>query len=147
MQNNPTWVCVVAAALERADGRWLMHRRPADKQHGGLWEFPGGKVEPHENPRQALVRELAEELGIGVDPQALTACGLADHAGGPDHPALVILLYSCREWTGDPVALEGGDAGWFAADQILRLARPPLDVALCARLFAGPGHRDDFAQE
>ena len=65
VENIPTWTCVVALALRDGKGRWLMHRRPADKHHGGLWEFPGGKVETGETPRNALVRETEEELGHG----------------------------------------------------------------------------------
>ncbi|MEO1019891.1 MAG: NUDIX domain-containing protein, partial [Pseudomonadota bacterium] len=60
------WTPVVAGALRGKDGRWLMHRRPLGKHHGGLWEFPGGKVEPHEIPVKSLARELNEELGIEV---------------------------------------------------------------------------------
>ena len=72
---------VVAAALTDADGRVLMARRPAGKQHAGLWEFPGGKVESGETPKTALVRELREELGVGVDPDALTRVSFSESPG------------------------------------------------------------------
>ena len=64
MEKNPTFILVVAGALQRQDGLWLMHKRPAHKHHGGLWEFPGGKVEVSETKAEALIRELVEELGI-----------------------------------------------------------------------------------
>ena len=67
MENIPTWQLVVAAALQRGDSQWLMHKRPAGKHHGGLWEFPGGKVENGENPPLSLVRELNEELGLDLN--------------------------------------------------------------------------------
>ena len=135
MPNNPTSILVVAAALARPDGQWLMHRRPLEKMHGGLWEFPGGKVEASENTRQALVRELAEELDIAVDPRALEPMCFADNCATDADPSLVILLYICREWRGDPVEQEGGTIGWFWPEQALCLDRPPLDIALCERLF------------
>ena len=129
------WIAVVAGALMRADGRWLMHRRPADKHHAGLWEFPGGKVEAHEMPIESLTRELAEELGIAVDPLACTPAGFAE-TGPDDGPrAIVILLYIVREWEGEPSALEGGEIGWFSPEEIVGLAKPPLDVRLAERLF------------
>jgi 8-oxo-dGTP diphosphatase len=126
---------VVAAALERADGRILMQRRPPGKAHGGLWEFPGGKVEPGETPRAALVREASEELAITLDPAALAPACFADSAANEGHPAIVILLYTARAWIGEPRAMEGGACGWFTRAEIAALAMPPLDYALLARLF------------
>jgi 8-oxo-dGTP diphosphatase len=129
------WMPVVAGALMRADGRWLMHRRPAGKHHAGLWEFPGGKVEAHEMPVDSLIRELEEELGIACDPLACTPAGFAETA--PDHEpgAIVILLYTVTRWQGEPRALEGGEVGWFTPQDIAGLAKPPLDVRLTERLF------------
>jgi len=138
MENSPTWIAVAALALRRDDGRWLMHRRPADKHHGGLWEFPGGKVEPGEMPDAALVREIREELGIAVDRAALAPAAFAQGPAGGAGPAIVILLYTAKRWRGEPAALEGGEVAWFAAGEIAMLDRPPLDVALCDRLFS-PG--------
>ena len=135
MQNNPTTICVVAAALAREDGRWLMHRRPLEKEHGGLWEFPGGKMEASENPRQALVRELLEELDIAVDCEALEPVAFADNCEMEAKSSLVILLYICRGWRGNPTAQEGGSIDWFRPDEAMQLARPPLDVLLCKELF------------
>ncbi len=129
-------MCVVAAALSRSDGRWLMHRRPPEKHHGGLWEFPGGKVEPGESPGNALIRELREELGITAKVAdlrpAVFAETLADGAG----EGIVILLYTLSEWEGMPQALEdGARIAWLLPEEINVLARPPLDISLCAAMF------------
>lgn len=136
LENIPTFWCVVAAALQRDDGRWLMHRRPDHKHHGGLWEFPGGKVESSETPADALVREIQEELGITLDRDALAPAGFAERAAEGGQPAIVILLYTARQWTGDPTALEDGAAvGWYTADEVVQLPKPELDIALSRHLF------------
>lgn len=126
---------VVAAALEDGAGRWLMHRRPPDKHHGGLWEFPGGKVEPDETPRAALVREVNEELGLVLDPADMRPAALADCAADEGRPAIVILLYTAPLPGSTPQALEGGAVGWFEPAEIARLDKPPLDVELARQLF------------
>lgn len=130
------WIAVVAGALDDGDGRLLMHLRPEGKHHAGLWEFPGGKVDPGEMPAAALVRELAEELGIACDSNDLVPCGFAET--GPQRgasPALVLLLYRLARWQGEPQALEGGAVGWFTPDEIAALPKPPLDSELAVRLF------------
>jgi 8-oxo-dGTP diphosphatase len=86
-------------------------------------------------PAQALVRELAEELGIGCDPARLEPCGFAQTSPAEAGRAIVILLYSASVWQGEPAALEGGAIGWFTPDEVLALAKPPLDEVLAARLF------------
>ncbi len=136
MENNPTWMPVVAAALHDDAGRWLMHKRPIGKAHGGLWEFPGGKVEPEEVPENALVREIGEELGIRLNACDLRPATFAQERGAERRRPIVILLYTVRAWTGEPRALEGGEVGWFTPQQVMDLPRPPLDIALCERLFA-----------
>jgi len=135
MEKIPTWQLVVAAALQREDGAWLMHRRPDHKHHGGLWEFPGGKVENGENPRVALSRELKEELDIDVRPGDLEALFFAEEPADERECPIVILLYTLRIWTGEPVTVEGGALDWFNPDQTRSLAKPPLDVELAAKLF------------
>lgn len=130
------WIAVVAAALHRADGRWLMHRRPEGKHHAGLWEFPGGKVELSEIPKDSLVRELREELGIRCAATDLEPCGFAESGSNSNASPLVILLYTLASWEGEPRALEGGAVGWFTPAEALALPKPPLDVELAARLFA-----------
>ena len=129
------WIAVVAGALQRPGGHWLMHRRPPGKQHAGLWEFPGGKVEADEIPTESLVRELAEELGIACDPLSLAPAAFAETAPGTATPAMVILLYTIERWDGEPRALEGGEVGWFTPQEIAGLPKPPLDIALAERLF------------
>lgn len=130
-----TWVPVVAGALSRSDDCWLMHKRPLGKHHGGLWEFPGGKVEGYEMPIESLVRELREELGITCDRAACQPVAFAESLDHDDQPAIVILLYTVAKWEGEPAALEGGTIGWFTPDEIRALAKPPLDVQLASALF------------
>lgn len=129
------WITVVAGALVRDDGRWLMHRRPEGKHHAGLWEFPGGKVEADEMPQESLIRELTEELGIACEAGTLTPAGFAETPAGEAGQRLVILLYTARGWEGEPTALECGAVEWFTPAQIMALPRPPLDIALAGRLF------------
>ncbi|WP_374531517.1 NUDIX domain-containing protein [Novosphingobium sp.] len=117
---------VVAIALIDSSARVLMQRRKLSGAHGGLWEFPGGKVEAAESPEAALIREVEEELGIALRSDALTPLGFASR---PDDP-YVVLLYTCRRWDGEPVCLDGEEIGWFAADALMALAMPPLDVPL-----------------
>lgn len=112
-----------------------MHRRPPDKHHGGLWEFPGGKVESGENPPSALVREIEEELGIAICAADLQPASFAQEALSETPKPIVILLYTCAHWQGEPAALEGGEVAWFAPSQIPALAMPPLDRQLVGGLF------------
>jgi 8-oxo-dGTP diphosphatase len=134
VEENPTWLLVVAIALIDDRGRWLMHRRPSGKHHGGLWEFPGGKVERGETPANALVREIAEELGVTLSPDHLAPSSFAQNSGEAGGTPIVILLYTCRAWTGKPQALEGGEIAWFAPHEAAKLAKPPLDHVLLAQL-------------
>lgn len=136
MENNPTWLCVVALALRGMDGRWLMHRRPLEKHHGGLWEFPGGKVEPGEVPVNALICEIKEELGIGLQTEDVHAATFAEERTVASGRPIVILLYTASRWRGQAAALEGGEIGWFLPTEIATLAKPPLDVELAAQLLA-----------
>jgi len=129
------WTAVVAGALMGGDGRWLMHKRPPGKHHAGLWEFPGGKVEPNEMPIESLIRELREELGIRCDPAECAPVGFAETGTARTTNAIVILLYKVRRWDGVPDALEGGEIGWFTPQEVLALAKPPLDVMLAQQLF------------
>jgi 8-oxo-dGTP diphosphatase len=126
----PTVIPVVAVALIDNAGLVLMQRRRISAEHGGLWEFPGGKVEAGETLTSALQREIAEELDLQMDAAALEPLSFA---ASPDQPH-VILLYTCRRWSGDPVCLEGEEIGWFAADALVGLAMPPLDVPLARAL-------------
>jgi 8-oxo-dGTP diphosphatase len=130
LKEFPTIVPVVAAALLDELGRVLMQQRRVGRAHGGLWEFPGGKVEPGESLAAALLREIAEELGIALDPLALEPLSFAAGPGDPH----VVLLYTCRAWTGEPCCLDAAAIGWFNAAELATLPLVPLDVALAQRV-------------
>ncbi|ACB26899.1 8-oxo-dGTP diphosphatase [Methylobacterium sp. PvP062] len=119
---------VVAVALVDVDGRVLVSERPAGKQLAGLWEFPGGKVEPGERPEQTLIRELAEELGIRVEEPCLAPLTFASHAYPDFH--LLMPLYVCRRWTGTPRPMEGQALRWVRPKALRDLAMPPADAPL-----------------
>lgn len=115
-------------------GRVLVQRRPAGKQHAGLWEFPGGKVERGETPEAALARELEEELGIAVDPAELEPAGFAGVLAGDR--LLVLLLFLARRWTGEPKAIEAAALRWTAPEEMDALPMPPADGPLVPQLAA-----------
>ena len=117
---------VVAAALIDGAGRVLVQQRPSGRQMAGLWEFPGGKLEPGETPEAALVRELAEELGIVVAATDLMPATFASH--GLDDRHLLLLLYVCRVWRGDPQALDAVALRWAKPDEMRTLPMPPADA-------------------
>ncbi|MGC6331328.1 (deoxy)nucleoside triphosphate pyrophosphohydrolase [Rhizorhabdus sp. FW153] len=125
---------VVAAALIDGDGRVLVQQRPADKNMGGLWEFPGGKVEPGESPESALIRELREELAIDVERACLAPACFASEPLGDKH--LVLLLYICRKWRGMVQPLEAPAIKWVAPVQLHGLDMPPADRPLIGLLEA-----------
>jgi 8-oxo-dGTP diphosphatase len=130
---------VVAAALIDADGRILLAERPAGKQLAGLWEFPGGKVEPGERPEATLIRELAEELDIAVEEPCLAPLTFASHAYESFH--LLMPLYVCRRWTGFVRPLEGQRLAWARPNELRSYPMPPADEPLVAHLIdlLGPG--------
>lgn len=128
---------VVAAALIDSQGRVLMQRRPEGKQHGGLWEFPGGKVEPGEGPLEALVREIAEELSLAIDPVDLMPVTFAASESGGESGggrAVVLLLYAGHHWRGEPMCETGAEIVWANGPMLQELPMPPLDVPLAAAL-------------
>src|SRR6266849_9247209 len=102
---EPPVVLVSAVALVDADGRVLIAQRPAGKSMAGLWEFPGGKVDPGETPEQALVRELQEELGIETATSCLAPIAFASHGYETFH--LLMPVFACRKWSGVPRPREG----------------------------------------
>lgn len=132
MQKNPTLLIVVAAALVRGDGTILLQKRPEGRSMAGLWEFPGGKLEDGEAPETALSRELAEELAIAVEPVDLVPACFASASIG-DRP-LVLLLYTCRHWTGEPMPVESPELDWFSISEMRELAMPPADLPLIGLL-------------
>ena len=136
MEKIPTIMLVVAAALKDESGRWLVQRRPSHKHHGGLWEFPGGKVEAGETARQALVREIEEELGIQVDPRDCATLTFADSAGEDRAGSIVILLYKIERWKGEPQAETGAVLDWVDQQGLTELTMPPLDQRLRSLLIS-----------
>jgi 8-oxo-dGTP diphosphatase len=126
-------VLVAAVALVDSDGRVLLSQRPEGKPLAGLWEFPGGKVETGERPEAALIRELKEEIGIDVSESCLAPLTFASHAY--EDFDLVMLLYVCRRWNGQVVAMEGQQLKWVRAAQLRDQAMPPADLPLIPYLM------------
>ena len=125
---------VTAAALVDADGRVLLQQRPPGKGMAGLWEFPGGKVEPGETPEAGLIRELDEELGITVETACLAPATFASVPLGDGR--LLLLLYICRKWRGLVEAREASALRWVRPVEMHALAMPPADVPLIGLLEA-----------
>lgn len=121
-------VLVAAAALVDADGRVLIAQRPEGRSMAGLWEFPGGKVEPGETPEQALVRELREELSIEVCETCLAPFTFASHSY--QHFHLLMPLFLCKRWDGEISAREGQQLKWVRASRLADYAMPPADLPL-----------------
>jgi 8-oxo-dGTP diphosphatase len=124
---------VVACALVDADNRVLIAQRPAGKAMAGLWEFPGGKVEPGERPEATLIRELAEEIGIIVREPCLAPLTFASHAYDEFH--LLMPLYICRRWEGNAVAHEGQNLAWVRANKLRDYPMPAADIPLIPHLI------------
>jgi 8-oxo-dGTP diphosphatase len=125
-------VLVAACALIDTDGRVLIAQRPQGKSMAGLWEFPGGKVEPGERPEQSLIRELKEELGIIVKEKCLAPLTFASHLYPDFH--LLMPLYVCRRWEGFVKALEGQRLKWVRPTELRDYPMPPADEPLISHL-------------
>lgn len=125
-------VLVTACALLDADNRVLIAQRPPGKAMAGLWEFPGGKVEPGETPEDAVIREMAEELGVTVTKPCLAPLTFASF----DYPEFHLLmpLYVCRRWEGTPVAREHSALKWVRAKRLRDYPMPPADEPLISHL-------------
>ncbi|MGI3185249.1 8-oxo-dGTP diphosphatase MutT [Nioella aestuarii] len=121
-------VLVSAVALIDPEGRVLLAQRPEGKSMAGLWEFPGGKVEPGETPEAALVRELQEELGIDTWESCLAPLTFASHTYESFH--LLMPLFACRKWQGIVAAREGQQLAWVRANQLRDYPMPPADIPL-----------------
>jgi 8-oxo-dGTP diphosphatase len=128
----PRLVIVVACALLDADNRVLIAQRPEDKPLAGLWEFPGGKVEPDETPEEALIRELHEELLITVPEACLAPLTFASHAYEAFH--LLMPLFVCRRWHGTPTAREAQALKWVRPKRLREYPMPPADAPLISHL-------------
>jgi len=131
LQKIPT-LTVVAAALVDGSGRVLLQQRSPGRAMAGLWEFPGGKVEEGERAEAALVRELEEELGIGVDAEALEPAAFASADNAGRH--MLLLLYLCRQWRGEPRALDAAALQWVRPAEMRALPMPPADEPLIPML-------------
>ncbi|MET0308959.1 MAG: (deoxy)nucleoside triphosphate pyrophosphohydrolase [Sphingomonas sp.] len=123
---------VVAVAMIDAEGRVLVQQRPEGKPMAGLWEFPGGKVEPGELPEGALIREIREELGVEIARDSLTPAIFASEGLGTRH--LLLLLYLTREWEGEPEPRHATALQWLAPGDLRDLAMPPADEPLIGLL-------------
>ena len=123
---------VAACALIDTDGRILMSQRPDGKDHAGLWEFPGGKVEDGERPEQTIRRELWEELSVEPCEQCLQAFNFSSHAYADFH--LFMPLYLCRQWDGMVRPKEGQQVRWVFPDRICDLDLVPADIPLAIEI-------------
>ncbi len=123
---------VVAAALIDDSGRVLLQQRPPGKPMAGLWEFPGGKIEPGESPESALARELHEELGLTLSGKDLSPIAFASEPLAGRH--LLLLLYVARTWQGEPVAHHATELRWVTPAEMRGMPMPPADVPLVEAL-------------
>ena len=124
---------VVAVAMLDPDGRVLIAERPPGKALAGLWEFPGGKIEPGERPEETLIRELAEEIGVTVEEACLAPLTFASHRYDEMH--LLMPLYVCRRWSGFARPLEGQRLKWVRPRDLRHHPMPPADEPLIPALM------------
>lgn len=131
---SPRIMIVVAGALLDSNGCVLLQRRPSGDPLEGLWEFPGGKMEPGETPEQALVRELREELNVELDAADLSPAGFVTAPLSGRH--LVLLLFLARRWRGQPHPVEADAIDWVHPAEMRELAMPAPDYPLTDQLTA-----------
>lgn len=123
---------VAACALLDVDGRILIAKRPEGKAMAGLWEFPGGKIEPGETPEQAVVRELREELTVEPCERCLHPFAFVSHAYDDFH--IVMPFFLCRTWDGFPHPTEGQEIAWVRKERLTDYPMPAADRPLAAEL-------------
>lgn len=135
-RNGLRLVLVAACALLDADGRVLIAQRPAGKSMAGLWEFPGGKMEPGERPEQTIIREMNEELGVTIGEKCLIPFTFASYSYPDFH--LLMPLFVCRRWDGIPQPHENQAIAWVKPKDLLlnpgRYPMPPADTPLLPML-------------
>ena len=123
---------VAACALIDRDGRILLAKRPEKGSMGGVWEFPGGKLQDDETPEAALVRELDEELGIETQQSCLAPMAFASWSSEEFH--LLMPLFACRKWSGTPSPRAHDALQWVRKEDLLRYDMPPADKPLAAQV-------------
>lgn len=124
---------VIACALVDADHRVLIAQRPQSKTMSGMWEFPGGKLESGESPEDCLIRELREELGIETWKSCLAPLSFASWDYSDFH--LLMPLFVCRKWQGEPMALEHAAIKWVRPNRLRDYPMPPADAPLIPALI------------
>lgn len=123
---------VVAGLVVDERGLVLITQRRADQALGGLWEFPGGKIEPNETPEDTVIREVREELGLSVKAACLAPLTFASHAYAAFH--LLMPLFICRRWEGFAKAREGQTLRWARPGELRDYEMPPADEPLIPHL-------------
>ena len=126
-------ITVVAAVIRDAQGRVLLTQRPVDRHMGGLWEFPGGKIDDGEAPAEALVRELDEELGVEIRVEKPLTFAVHEEPG----LRILLLFYSASILDGTPQGHEGQAVEWVPANDLMSYPSPPADAELIRQLAAG----------
>ncbi|HRY07900.1 MAG TPA: 8-oxo-dGTP diphosphatase MutT [Hyphomicrobiaceae bacterium] len=129
---NRNLLLVVAVALIDDANRVLISKRPEGKQLAGLWEFPGGKIDPGETPEEALIRELREELDIELCRTCIAPLTFASHTYDDFH--ILMPLYICRTWDGEITPREGQEIAWTRVNHLQRYSMPPADAPLIPAL-------------
>ena len=125
-------ITVSAVVMVDVDGRILIAKRPEGKSMAGLWEFPGGKIEPGETPERALIRELKEELGIDTTESCLAAFTFASHSYDDFH--LLMPVFLCRKWDGFVTPKERQTLKWVKINELNNYPMPPADKPLLAMI-------------
>ena len=121
-------IIVASVALINSDNQILIAQRPKEKHLSGLWEFPGGKVEKNESPENTLIRELKEELNININQKCVAPLTFSEF----DYKEfnLLLLLYVCRRWDGDPESMENNPIKWVKSNKLREYKMPPADDSL-----------------
>ena len=123
---------VVSIALIDNDDQILISKRPEKKHLSGYWEFPGGKVEKNEIPKNAIIREVKEELNVNINNKCIAPLSFSEFDYGKFQ--LLLLLYVCRRWEGEPMSMEKNKIKWVKANMLRQFKMPPADDSLIYNL-------------